>query len=441
MTNLLDVNALDQQLARLYPADQPGAAVLIARRGEVLFRKAYGMANLELNVKMEPGMVFRLASITKQFTAMAILMLMEEGKLGLQDRLTRFLPDYPDPAQAITIEHLLTHTSGVRNYTSMPEWFALWRKDLTLNELIDLFKNQSVDFAPGQQFSYNDSGYVLLGAVIEQLSGLTFAEFMEQRIFRPAGMLDSWDDVTLRVLHGRVPGYSRTGEGFANAAYLSMSHAHAAGGAVSSVDDMARWDAALADNQLVRAETLDLAYQSYVLPNGEPTGYGYGWSIHHHAGVKFVGHSGGINGFSTGSVRVPSEGVYVVILSNNEQPAMDTQTLAFRLAALASGCPVIDPPLMSLQPGILNEYTGLYEIRPGEQRQVVCEGGLLYVSRTGSPALELLPFGPDAFFIKDQGIRYVFLREAGNVVAFRVERAFRGPDLARKLDDLSFKEG
>ncbi|MGI8835197.1 MAG: serine hydrolase domain-containing protein, partial [Pyrinomonadaceae bacterium] len=159
--------AINETLTQAYKPDEPGAAVIAVRAGKVIFRRGYGMANLELGVPVEPDMVFRLGSITKQFTAVAILMLAEQGKLSLDDDLTKFLPDYPAKGQRITIEHLLAHTSGIKNYTALPEWLAAWRKDMTVKEIVDLFKDQPQDFAPGERWSYSNSGYFLLGAIIE----------------------------------------------------------------------------------------------------------------------------------------------------------------------------------------------------------------------------------------------------------------------------------
>src|SRR5215216_3458781 len=188
------ISEIDALLQAAYQPNEPGAAVIALKDQQPVFRKGYGLANLELHVPITPDTVFRLASVTKQFTAVAILMLMEQGKLALQDPITRFLPDYPTHDHTITVEHLLTHTSGIRSYTDMPEWPPLWRKDFSVGELIDSFKDQPMQFAPGTRWAYNNSGYVLLGAIIEQLSGLSYAQFVQQHIFEPLGMRQSYYD-------------------------------------------------------------------------------------------------------------------------------------------------------------------------------------------------------------------------------------------------------
>ncbi|KPV51568.1 beta-lactamase, partial [Kouleothrix aurantiaca] len=224
---------IDALAHELYAPDAPGAALIAVRDGETILRRGYGMAQLELGVAIEPEMVFRIGSITKQFTAVAILMLAGQGRLALNDPITRFLPDYPMGDARITVEHLLTHTSGIRSYTDMPEWLPLWRKDFTLTELIGLFKNEPMRFAPGTRWAYNNSGYILLGAMIEAVSGVSYESFLQQHIFDPLGMRHSCYDNTLRIVSGRVAGYEKEPDGYRNAEYLSMTQPHAAGALAS----------------------------------------------------------------------------------------------------------------------------------------------------------------------------------------------------------------
>jgi CubicO group peptidase (beta-lactamase class C family) len=177
--------AIDELFSHAFKPDGPGAAVIVAKDGNVVFRKGYGMANLELGVPVRPEMVFRLGSITKQFTAAAILMLARQGKLSVTDDITRFLPDFPTQGRRITIENLLTHTSGLKDYTSLPGWSLQWRKDMSPTDLIAMFRDKPPDFAPGERWSYSNSGYVLLGAIIEKVSGQTYKDFIEKQIFAP----------------------------------------------------------------------------------------------------------------------------------------------------------------------------------------------------------------------------------------------------------------
>jgi CubicO group peptidase (beta-lactamase class C family) len=178
----------DKMLSAQFKPGETGCAALVAVKGEIIYKKAFGMADLELNVPMQPDMIFRVGSITKQFTAIAILQLMEQGKLSLQDDITKFIPDYPTQAYKITIEHLLTHTSGIKSYTGVPDFQKYIKEDLSPAEAIDKFKNLPMEFAPGTKWNYNNSGFFLLGYIIEKASEKTYAEYIDENLFKPAGM-------------------------------------------------------------------------------------------------------------------------------------------------------------------------------------------------------------------------------------------------------------
>ena len=220
---------IDAYVCGFYPANEPGAAVLATKRGKVILRKGFGLANMELGIPIEPGMIFKIGSVSKQFTAAAIMMLVEEGKMSLSDDITKFLPGYPTLGNHITVEHLLNHTSGIKSYTQMPDWRVLERQDYTVTELIDLFKDKPMNFKPGEKWHYNNSGYFLLGAVIEQVSGKSYREFLQERIFTPLGMKGSDYGSSRRIIPRRVPGYTQTADGFLNASFVSMSTPFSAG--------------------------------------------------------------------------------------------------------------------------------------------------------------------------------------------------------------------
>lgn len=423
------VQKFEELLEPLYPADQPGAAIIVVRDGDVLFRKGYGMANLELGVSIEPHMVFRLGSITKQFTAVCILMLMEQGKLSLQDDLARFLPDYPTGGRTITIEHLLTHTSGIKSYTDMPEWLPLWRRDMAADEIIDLFKDQPFEFEPGENFKYNNSGYILLGAIIEKTSGMKYAEFVQKNIFEPLRMIHSLYDETERIVPGRVAGYSKGTDGFVNAAYVSMSQPYAAGSLASSVDDLALWEAALNANKLLRRETLALAFKPGMLNNGVETGYGYGWLVFEHEGFQFIQHNGGIHGFTANGVRVPAEKVYVAVLTNSDAPETPPSTVASKLAALAIGHPIVEPEHIELFEDALDEYVAVYQISENEERMITRQGTQMYSQRNGGVRIEIYPIAIDTFSVNKTTDRFVFTRnENGKINGMQVLRRLGPPE-------------
>jgi D-alanyl-D-alanine carboxypeptidase len=434
-TNQELANAIESMLSELYMEEKPGAAVIILKNGDTLYRKGYGMADLELGVKIRPEMVFRLGSITKQFTAVCILMLYEQGKLDLQDDITHFLPDYPSGGRKITIEHLLTHTSGIKSFTSIPEWLPLWRKDLSLDELIAMFKDQPFDFEPGERFLYNNSGYILLGAIIEKISGMKYADFVQSTIFDSLGMTHSLYDDTQRIVPGRARGYSAGKDGPINCAYLSMTHPLAAGALASSVDDLALWEAALTSGKLLKSETLEKAFQPYTLNNGESSGYGYGWAIYWHEGLRFIEHGGGINGFTTGGVRVPSEKIYVAVLTNYDAPKTDPSMVAFKLAALVSGHPVVDPTRIEMPEMILETYVGVYQINEKETRTITRQEKQLFIQRSGGMRKELIPYQTDAFFTPGSADRFIFTRDEDmNVNGIQVIGRFGPPEHCAKTD-------
>ncbi|HMM34400.1 MAG TPA: serine hydrolase domain-containing protein, partial [Thermoanaerobaculia bacterium] len=353
---------IDALLAKAIPADGPGVAAIAVKDGKTVFRKAYGMANLELGVPLSPDSVFRLGSITKQFTAVAVLMLAEEGKLSLSDPITKYLPGYPTQGHTISVEHLLTHTSGIRSYTGLPGYMTgpKIRTDLTTAELVEVFAKEPMDFAPGAEWRYNNSGYVLLGAILEKVSGKPYGELLAERIFRPLGMKSTRVGDEGPILARRAAGYTRDGEAVANAPFLSMTQPHAAGALVSTVDDLALWDAALSTEKLVKKESLEKAWTPAVTRDGRPTRYGYGFGVSTLRGARSIEHGGGINGFSTYAVRLPGEKVYVAVLANSDAPAADPTALGKEIAALLIGKPFPARVAVPVEPKLLERWVGVY---------------------------------------------------------------------------------
>lgn len=432
--NLL-MQTIDDLIQETYKATEPGAAVIVVKDGKVIFRKGHGMANLELGVPVEPDMVFRIGSITKQFTAVAILMLVEQGKLSLNDSISKFLPDYPTQGHVITIKHLLTHTSGIKSFDNIPEWLSLWRKDFTVEELIAFFKNQPMDFAPDTRWAYSNSGYTLLGAIIEKVSGQTYEQFIQQNIFTPLGMNQSYYDSTSRVIPRRVAGYDKSSEGYVNASYISMTQAYSGGAIASTVEDLAIWDAALYTEQLLKQETLQQAFIPHQLANGDPTSYGYGWGISEYEGHLQITHGGGIQGFLTYAIRMPNERVFVAIFSNNE--GAGPEQLAFKIAASVIGKPYQDPIAIELSPETVARYEGVYKITDSEERYITREGGQLFSQRGQGPRFELVACAPNEFFIKGNSfVHFRFISDA-NAAVIAVEMLGRSGvlDVAKKVDE------
>jgi CubicO group peptidase (beta-lactamase class C family) len=389
---------LDQVFRQAYPDDEPGGAVLVVKDGETLLREGYGIADMELGVPVTPDMVFRLGSLTKQFTAVIVMMLAEENVLSLQDEITTHLPDYPPPAQVVTIEHLLTHTSGIPSYTDNSEVMASADQDRTVDEVIAIFEDEPLQFAPGSQWRYSNSGYFLLGAIIEAVTDKTYAEVVQERIFDPLEMRNSYYGNFEQIIPGRARGYHREEDIYTNAPTISMTMPYAAGSLLSTVDDLARWDAALHAGELLPREVLDRMWSAYTLTNGEETGYGYGWMIADFDNKRVLQHGGGIHGFSTFALSVPEEKVYVAVLSNNPHTRhASTQWLAQKATSALLGQP-LEWESVEVDSAILERYVGVYEIDPETERVVTVEDGKLFTQRTGGMKNQTAPASETEFF-------------------------------------------
>jgi CubicO group peptidase (beta-lactamase class C family) len=433
---------IDKLLSDVYKPGQPGAAVLVKKQGKVILRKGYGLANLELSVPVEPDMIFRLGSITKQFTAVAVLMLAEEEKLSLQDEITKFLPDYPNQGKKITVEHLLTHTSGIKSYTDLPEWLPLQRKDMTVAEIIDLSKDKPMEFSPGERWKYCNSGYILLGAIIEKVSGQTYADFLQSRIFDPLGLKSTCYDSTSRIIPRRASGYAKGNAGLENAPYLSMSQPYAAGSLASSVDDLATWTESLLVGKLIKRETLERAFTPFKLKDGLETGYGYGWEISRYEGHRLIEHGGGIHGFLSYALFFPEDQVFVAVLTNSTIEGLQPEPQAFRVGCMALGIPYKEPVPISLSEKDLEPLTGVYVNPQGEELYITCQENKLFSQRTGGGKFELLPTSAAEFFLSiDSPTRVQFLTDGkGAVTGLRVVGR-SGPGRSYAKTDKPLPEG
>ncbi|TDR22588.1 serine hydrolase domain-containing protein [Marinicella litoralis] len=409
-----DGRQIDQILHDLFGQAGPGGAALVVKDGKTIYRKAFGMANLELNVKMTPEHIFRVGSITKQFTAVAILQLVEAGKIDLDADITEYIKDYPTHGHHISIKHLLNHTSGIKSYTGMSKWdHEVHKKDFTPSALIDFFKNEPMDFAPGEQFKYNNSGYILLGHIIELVSGESYADYIENHIFKPLNMNHSSYGSTSKIINNRAYGYAQADGEYKNADFLSMTQPYAAGSLLSTVDDIHTWYKAIMADQVISQESRAMAHQMGVLNNGEKIGYGFGWNIGNLQGSPMIEHGGGINGFLTASLILPQENVFVAVFSNCmcNYPGDAVN----EIAAI-----VIDKPFafekISLDEALLQSYQGVYEITPDNTRIITFDEGKLFSMRTGGAKYEIHPFAKDQFFFEDSILSLIFNRnEAGEI--------------------------
>jgi CubicO group peptidase (beta-lactamase class C family) len=367
-------------------------AVLVAKDGKPVFRRAYGLADREWNVANTPETRFRLGSITKQFTATAILQLAEQGKLSVDDPISKYYPAAPAAWAPITLKHLLTHTSGIPSYTAIPGFFAqLARLDKTPDEIIALTRDKPLDFPPGSKYAYDNTGYVLLGYVVEKVSGQPYAAYLQDHIFTPLGMKDTGYDVSDTILPRRASGYSVAGGKARNAAFLSMSLPYAAGSLYSTVDDLLIWDQALHAGKAIKPASVAAMFTDYGF------NYGFGQGLGPQNGHMTWGHGGGINGFATQLNRLPNDGLTVIVLGNIEQAP--SGRIAQKLADL-----YFDPTVASgtgVKPTIaeMDRYVGRYRMSPALVIEVTRDCDHLLAQATNQPRVELFREAGRTYFV------------------------------------------
>ncbi|MCC6548336.1 beta-lactamase family protein [Candidatus Sumerlaeota bacterium] len=313
------VTRIEAMVREKYPSDSdPGCSVLVVDHGRRIFEKSYGVASLEDNIPATPETNYRIASVTKQFTAMAVLLLADKGMMSLDDSVRDHIPEMPAYAQPITIRHLLNHTSGLKDYED------LYDKGITV-PLLDadvvklLAAQESGDFAPGEKYSYSNSGYAMLAIIVERVSGRKFAQFLHDEIFEPLGMRNSvaFEAGVSEVPH-RAFGYKREGAGWKFADQSMTSSVLGDGGIYTSLVDYAKWDEALRDGKLLSPPLLQEAYTAGKLNDGSALKYGYGWKVEDKNGMKEVWHTGSTTGFNHATRRIPQLGLCVVVFSNRE---------------------------------------------------------------------------------------------------------------------------
>jgi CubicO group peptidase (beta-lactamase class C family) len=407
---------IDKILSNQFKSNETGVSALVAKDGKVLYRKAFGKANLELNVNMTSENIFEVGSITKQFTSVSILMLLEEGTLSLEDEITKFIPDYPTNGKKITIHHLLTHTSGIKSYTSMPSFEKIIAIDETPLAFIDFFKNEPMDFDPGEKYSYNNSAYFILGYIIEKASGISYPEFIKERIFDKIDMKSSYYGSRRKLIKNRASGYGKTDQ-FVNAQYLSLTLPYAAGSIMSTVDDMLKWQTAIGTNVFVKKETINKVFTNYTLNNGDKINYGYGWSLNEINDVATIEHGGAIPGYLSMGIFVPSENVYVILFSNCD--CQSPEAIALEIAALAINKPKFEKgSTVKLSTEQLNNWVGAYKFNGEVLRFITLKDGQLYSQREGSPEVyKIFPTSATSFSFENGFISYDFLIKDGKKTA------------------------
>lgn len=428
-----DAARMDQVVQSYATAGRFMGSVLVARGNEILLSKGYGAANLEWNVPNAPSTKFRLGSLTKQFTAAAILLLEEGGALRVDDPVKRFVPEAPTTWDAITIRHLLTHTSGIPNFTSFPDYRSLEPLPSTPAALVARFRDKPLDFSPGETFSYSNSGYVLLGYVIERITGVSYDQFLQDRLFTPLGMAHSGYDSHTAVIRNRASGYTPAPAGPVNAGFVHMSIPFAAGALYSTTEDLLRWERGLFGGKVLSTASL----QKMTTP--AKNDYAFGVGVRTTNGRRTIAHNGGIEGFSTFLAYSPETQVTVAVLANLNGPAADQ--LGAQLGALAHGEPVqltTERNEIAVSRAVLATYVGTYELAPRINMMITLDDDRLMAQLSGQAKLQVYPETETRFFLKAVDAQLEFEKnDQGVVTAVVLHQNGRDQRAARTSDTVA----
>ncbi|MDE2851330.1 MAG: serine hydrolase [Acidobacteriota bacterium] len=367
----------------------PGISVAVQHRGELVLARGYGLADVENRVPATEHTVYRIGSVTKQFTAAAVMKLVLDGKVALDDPMTKHFPDYPVGPFHITVGQLLDHTSGIKGYTEMPAFWEQGRLDLTHEQMIELFSTVPYEFEPGDRYQYNNSGYYLAGLLVEKASGKTYAEYLEETFFRPLGMRESHYLYNDPIVANRAEGYRVEDGVLLNDEPLSMHLPFAAGALGSSVLDLVRWIVALGAGDVVEPDGLEAMTTRRRLPGGDEIGYGLGLFVGEMAGRPKIEHGGGINGFLSQLSWYPDDDLIVTVLANCT--CAEPGPLEARIARAVLGVAEPDHAPVALDEEELKRYAGIYDFGRSPLPVAVKDGKLLIAGR------ETVPIGEHRF--------------------------------------------
>lgn len=431
--------------SRVTTNNAPGLAVLAAQNGKILFEKGYGLADVSQSTAISPKTKFRIGSITKQFTASAILKLQELTKLSVNDKLTKFFPDFPR-GDEVTLRHLLTHTSGIHSYTDKPGFIEKVTSPIAPGELIDSFKNDPYDFAPGENWHYDNSGYFLLGRIVEKVSGEAYGEFLRKNFFDSAGMHDTGVHHAGAALEHEAFGYQYDGGKFTNALNWDMSWAGGAGALYSTVEDLYRWNEAIFGGRALSDASLKAAWtpvQTRQNKHDPPeSGYGFGWAVGQFRGVQEISHGGGLNGFSSFLLRLPGQHFTVVVLANALPggPGADAGGLAHLVTEIYLGDKLPARPIQKVDPNVtataLDAVVGRYDYNSGILT-VTKEGSRLYAQLGDQPRFEIFPKSETEFFWKVADAQVTFVKDEHGKVTKAIHHQNGVTLSAPRLEDLT----
>jgi CubicO group peptidase (beta-lactamase class C family) len=396
---------MEQVIQSYVSSKQFMGSVLVARGETVLLDKGYGFANLEWDIPNSPTTKFRLGSLTKQFTAASILLLEERGKLKVEDPVKKYMPDAPPAWDKVTIYNLLTHTSGIPSFTGFPDYASTEAIPTTPEKLVARFRDKPLEFQPGEKWNYSNSGYVLLGYLIEKISGEGYEKFVQENIFTPLGMKDSGYDSNSAIIRHRAAGYTPGPNGPQNTGFIHMSIPFSAGGLYSTTEDLLRWEQGLFGGKVLAPAALEKMTTPF------KQDYACGLAVSTVNGHKLIAHGGGIEGFNTSLSYYPDDKLTVVVLSNLNGSV--PEEIARNMAALAHGESVVlakERKEITVSPKILADYVGSYELSPGFIMVVTFENGQLMTQATGQPKVPIFAESETKFFLKVVDAQLEFFR-------------------------------
>lgn len=416
------IPGLDNYISNIFGILQidtmPGASVLVSRNGNIIYQKGFGYADIEKKIPVTPDTKFKIGSISKQFTAVAILKLQEEGKMKIEDKLSKYIPDFPR-GNEVTIYQLLTHTSGIHDYNSTPNLDVT--KPITPQALLDIIKKLPYDFNPGGRYLYNNSGYFILGYIVSQLSGKTLSEYLDETFFKPLGMKNTGIYTTNIVLNNEAQGYSMNGKTVKKADFQEMSWALGVGSIYSTTKDLYKWNEAVFNGKVLSDATLKTAFTQAGLNSGGKVDYGFGWFLSTNRGLKFIQHSGGVSGFSAYLERQPENKLTVCVLLNSLlspegiQPTLNGQAISEfilqdKMEKRNIGLEMI------VSENILKKYVGRYNYGQAMAMWVTLKDKQLFGQMTAMEASPLTPISENEFYFKARNAKIKFVSDTSSIV-------------------------
>lgn len=416
-----------------------GMAVAVVKGRDTLLMKGYGLADLENQVPVTPQTVFRIGSVTKQFTSAAVMQLVEAEKVGLDDDMSKYIPKYPTRGRKILVRHLLNHTSGIPSYTDVgPVFGTVMRSDLSHDSLVAIIAPDSLMFEPGSHFYYNNTGYFMLGMLIEQVTGKPYGAYLEEKLFAANGLKSTIYCDTRRIIPHRAQGYDRAQTGLLNASFLSMDLPYAAGSLCSTVTDLVAWTDKLGNGKIVSATSYKQMTTPIPLTSKRPMNYGFGLTSDTLVnGRRVIAHGGGINGFISSLMHVPKDSLIIAVLANTSPAPSDAVAISLARAVLGLPAPTPAGPPKDL-PLTVDErarYVGEYRLtRPNGAKvdfKVFEESGQLMAQPEGQRAAKMASQGNDVFIVQGAG-RIAFDVANGKAIGFQLGGGARALEAVRK---------